>query len=200
MLNVSHLSFARGNKLVLKDINLSLHNSEVLVIKGSNGIGKSTFLSCIAGFLEPLEGTVEYFSKSIDPTISAKNFIFVGEENFAYEDLSILDNIYYWLSLNCVSPNQKSIHRSMEYLFGRIDVNKKFHQLSYGQKRKMRMLLLLLINKPVWILDDPFNGLDDETISKLIKIISMKRDQHGMIIMASHIIPHIKNMKEFELS
>ena len=200
MLNVSHLSFARGNKLVLKDINLSVTNSEVLLIKGSNGIGKSTFLSCIAGFLEPLEGTVEYFSKSIDPTISAKNFIFVGEENFAYEDLSILDNIYYWLSLNCVSPNQKSIHRSMEYLFGRIDVNKKFHQLSYGQKRKMRMLLLLLINKPVWILDDPFNGLDDETISKLIKIISMKRDQHGMIIMASHIIPHIKNMKEFELS
>ncbi|MDB9824742.1 ATP-binding cassette domain-containing protein [Alphaproteobacteria bacterium] len=200
MLNVSHLSFARGNKLVLKDINLSVTNSEVLLIKGSNGIGKSTFLSCIAGFLEPLEGTVEYFSKSIDPTISAKNFIFVGEENFAYEDLSILDNIYYWLCLNCVTPNQKSIHRSIEYLFGRIDVNKKFHRLSYGQKRKMRMLLLLLIDKPVWILDDPFNGLDDETISKLIKIISMKRDQHGMIIMATHIIPHIKDMKEFELS
>ena len=200
MLNVSHLSFARGNKLVLKDINLSVSNSEVLLIKGSNGIGKSTFLSCIAGFLEPLEGTVEYFSKSIDPTISAKNFIFVGEENFAYEDLSILDNIYYWLCLNCVTPNQKSIHRSIEYLFGRIDVDKKFHRLSYGQKRKMRMLLLLLIDKPVWILDDPFNGLDDETISKLIKIISMKRDQHGMIIMATHIIPHIRDMKEFELS
>ena len=200
MLNVSHLSFARGNKLVLKDINLSVTNSEVLLIKGSNGIGKSTFLSCIAGFLEPLEGTVEYFSKFIDPTISAKNFIFVGEENFAYEDLSILDNIYYWLSLNCVIPNQKSIHRSIEYLFGRIDVDKKFHRLSYGQKRKMRMLLLLLIDKPVWILDDPFNGLDDETISKLIKIISMKRDQHGTIIMATHIIPHIRDMKEFELS
>ena len=200
MLNVSHLSFARGNKLVLKDINLSVTNSEVLLIKGSNGIGKSTFLSCIAGFLEPLEGTVEYFSKSIDPTISAKNFIFVGEENFAYEDLSILDNIYYWLSLNCVTPNQESIHRSIEYLFGRIDMDKKFHRLSYGQKRKMRMLLLLLIDKPVWILDDPFNGLDDETISKLIKIISMKRDQHGMIIMATHIIPHIRDMKEFELS
>mgnify|MGYP001204049527 FL=1 len=200
MLNVSHLSFARGNKLVLKDINLSVSNSEVLLIKGSNGIGKSTFLSCIAGFLEPLEGTVEYFSKSIDPMLSAKNFIFVGEENFAYEDLSILDNIYYWLSLNCVTPNQKSIHKSIEYLFGRIDMNKKFHKFSYGQKRKMRMLLLLLINKPVWILDDPFNGLDDETISKLIKIISMKRDQHGMIIMATHIIPHIRDMKEFELS
>ena len=200
MLNVSHLSFARGNKLVLKDINLSVSNSEVLLIKGSNGIGKSTFLSCIAGFLEPLEGTVEYFSKPIDPTLSAKNFIFVGEENFAYEDLSILDNIYYWLSLNCVTPNQKSIHKSIEYLFGRIDMNKKFHKFSYGQKRKMRMLLLLLINKPVWILDDPFNGLDDETISKLTKIISMKRDQHGMIIMATHIIPHIRDMKEFELS
>ena len=200
MLNVSHLSFARGNKLVLKDINLSIGNSEVLVIKGSNGIGKSTFLSCMAGFLEPLEGTVEYFSESIDPTISAKNFIFVGEENFAYEDLSILDNIYYWLSLNSITPNQETIHKSIEYLFGRIDMNKKFHQLSYGQKRKMRMLLLLLIDKPVWILDDPFNGLDKETISKLIKIISMKKALDGIIIMATHMTPHIKDIKVFELS
>jgi ABC-type transport system involved in cytochrome c biogenesis ATPase subunit len=79
-------------------------------------------------------------------------------------------------------------------------MNKKFHQLSYGQKRKMRMLLLLLINKPVWILDDPFNGLDGETISKLIKIISMKKALDGIIIMATHMTPQIKDIKVFELS
>jgi ABC-type transport system involved in cytochrome c biogenesis ATPase subunit len=64
----------------------------------------------------------------------------------------------------------------------------------------MRMLLLLLIDKPVWILDDPFNGLDEETISKLIKIISMKKAIDGIIIMATHMTPHFKDMKVFELS
>ena len=61
------------------------------------------------------------------------------------------------------------------------------------------MLFLLLINKPIWILDDPFNGLDEESINKLTKIMSMKRDQNGMIIIATHIIPELTGIKEYNL-
>ena len=58
---------------------------------------------------------------------------------------------------------------------------------------------LLLINKTVWLLDDPFNGLDEETIKKLTEIIDIKRNQNGIIIMASHQVPAIQNLKEFVL-
>jgi len=67
------------------------------------------------------------------------------------------------------------------------------------KKRKLRMLLLMLIDKPIWILDDPFNGLDEESIKKLTKIISMKRDQQGMIIIATHIMPMLTGLKEYNL-
>ena len=90
-------------------------------------------------------------------------------------------------------------NKSINYLYGEFDINKKFLHLSFGQKRKMRMLFLLLINKPIWILDDPFNGLDEESINKLTKIMSMKRDQNGMIIIATHIIPELTGIKEYNL-
>ena len=61
------------------------------------------------------------------------------------------------------------------------------------------MLLLMLIDKPIWILDDPFNGLDEESIKKLTKIISMKRDQQVMIIIATHIMPMLTGLKEYNL-
>ena len=69
MLKISNLSFARGNKLILKNINLSISDSDIVLIKGPNGSGKSTLLSCLANFIEPLEGTVEYCSELIDQAI-----------------------------------------------------------------------------------------------------------------------------------
>ena len=199
MLKISNLSFARGNKLVLKKINLSISHSEIVLIKGPNGSGKSTLLSCLANFIEPLEGTVHYYSDLINPTISSKNFIFISEENYAFEDLSVLENIHYWLTINGVTPNDKAINRSINFLYNELNINKKFLHLSFGQKRKLRMLLLMLIDKPIWILDDPFNGLDEESIKKLTKIISMKRDQQGMIIIATHIMPMLTGLKEYNL-
>ena len=199
MIKISNISLARGNNLILKRVSLTVNTSEIILIKGPNGRGKSTFLSCIANFIEPMEGTIYYQDKLVDEQISSKNFIFISEENFAYENISIIENIYYWLALNGVKPNNNSINKCLTYLYGHLDVEKKFLSLSFGQKRKMRMLLLMLIQKPVWLLDDPFNGLDEVSINKLSRLIFTKRDQGGIVIIATHIIPEITAMREFNL-
>ncbi len=257
MINVSNLSFARGNSLVFKNINLSILSSDIFLIKGSNGKGKSTLLSCISGFLEPLSGSIEYYKdqniqldaltykdvpslsseeiemleelrpknldeaskisgmtpntllqilrykkispENLDHSIASENLIFIGEEDFAYEDLTIIENIYYWLSLNGVSPNNQAIMRSIKYLYGELNIDRKFLNLSFGQKRKMRMLLLMLVDKKIWILDDPFSGLDELSVQKITQLISIKKEQNGIVIMATHITPKLLGMKEFEL-
>ena len=119
--------------------------------------------------------------------------MYLGENHFAYDQLSLGQNIDYWLSIHNVTFNKTIRDQSIRYLFGELNLNKKFYQLSFGQKKKLQLLLLMLVNKPIWILDDPFNGLDNDTINKITTLLSKKLENKGIIIIASHqnlAIPH----------
>ena len=193
MIEIKDLSFARGNFLIFKDVSFVVNFGEVIILRGPNGKGKTTLLSNIIQLLDPLSGEVRYQGEKVDSYIASQYFLYLGENHFAYDQLSLSQNINYWLSIHNVTFNRTIRDQSIRYLFGEIDLNKKFYQLSYGQKKKMQLLLLMLVNKPVWVLDDPFNGLDNETIIKITTLLSKKLENNGIIIIASHqnlAIPH----------
>ena len=81
----------------------------------------------------------------------------------------------------CTDDIKKSVT-----FFKELNIDKKFYQLSFGQKKKLQLLLLMLVNKPVWILDDPLSGLDDRTIINLNTLFEKKLENKGIIILASH--------------
>ena len=199
MFEINNLSFARGNYLIFKDVSFSVNSGEIIIIRGPNGKGKTTLLSNIIQLLDPLSGEVKYQGIKIDSYIASQCFLFLGENHFAYDQLSLNQNIDYWLSIHNVTLNKTVRDQSIKYLFGELNLNKKFYQLSFGQKKKLQLLLLMLVNKPIWILDDPFNGLDNETIIKITTLLSKKVENNGTAIIASHhniAIPH----KTYELS
>ena len=199
MIEINNLSFARGNYLIFKDVSFSVNSGEILIIRGPNGKGKTTLLSNIIQLLDPLSGEVKYQGIKIDSYIASQCFLFLGENHFAYDQLSLNQNIDYWLSIHNVTLNKTVRDQSIKYLFGELNLNKKFYQLSFGQKKKLQLLLLMLVNKPIWVLDDPFNGLDNETIIKITTLLSKKVENNGTAIIASHhnvAIPH----KTYELS
>jgi len=186
MIEIRNLSFARGNDLIFKNISLEVKHGEMMVLKGANGQGKTTLLSNILNFLDPLEGEIIYDGRVIDNATSSKYFLYIGENNFAYDELSLNDNIKYWLAVHNVNFSQEVRDKSIKFLFDELNLNKKFYQLSYGQKKKLQLLLLMLVNKPVWILDDPFNGLDNKTIEKIIILLTKKLENNGLILISSH--------------
>jgi len=193
MIEISNLSFARGNFLIFKDVSFAVNSGEVLIIRGPNGKGKTTLLSNIIQLLDPLSGEVRYQGIKVDSYIASQSFLYLGENHFAFDQLSLNQNIDYWLSIHNVTFDKKIRDQSIKYLFGELNLNKKFYQLSFGQKKKLQLLLLMLVNKPIWILDDPFNGLDNDTILKITKLLSKKVISKGTIIIASHQnldIPH----------
>lgn len=199
MIEINNLSFARGNYLIFKNVSFSVNCGEIIIIRGPNGKGKTTLLSNIIQLLDPLSGEVKYQGIKIDSYIASQCFLFLGENHFAYDQLSLNQNIDYWLSIHNVTLNKTVRDQSIKYLFGELNLNKKFYQLSFGQKKKLQLLLLMLVNKPIWILDDPFNGLDNETIIKITTLLSKKVENNGTAIIASHhnvAIPH----KTYELS
>ena len=193
MIEINNLSFARGNFLIFKDVSFIVKSGEVMILRGPNGKGKTTLLSNITQLLDPLSGEVKYQGIKIDSYIASQCFLYLGENHFAYDQLSLNQNIDYWLSIHNVKFNKAIRDQSIKFLFGELDLNKKFYQLSFGQKKKLQLLLLMLVNKPIWILDDPFNGLDNDTIVKITTLLSKKAENKGLIIIASHqsiAIPH----------
>tara|TARA_B000000532_G_scaffold173543_1_gene140561 strand:- start:50 stop:649 length:600 start_codon:yes stop_codon:yes gene_type:complete len=193
MIEINNLSFARGNFLVFKDVAFTVNSGEILVLRGPNGKGKTTLLSNIIQLLDPLSGEIKYQGSKVDSNIASQSFLYLGENHFAYDQLSLGQNIDYWLSIHNVTFNKTIRDQSIRYLFGELNLNKKFYQLSFGQKKKLQLLLLMLVNKPIWILDDPFNGLDNDTIIKITTLLSKKLENKGIIIIASHqnlAIPH----------
>ena len=199
MIEIKNLSFARGNNLIFQNVSFRVKPSELMVLKGANGQGKTTLLSNIVNFLEPLEGEILYHGKSVDGYTASQCFLYIGENNFAYDNLSLNENIKYWLAVHNVNFSQEIRDKSIKFLFNELNLNLKFYQLSYGQKKKLQLLLLMLVNKPVWILDDPFNGLDQDTINKITSLLSRKLEDHGIILISSHQDVSIPNHKIFQL-
>ena len=199
MIEIKNLSFARGNNLIFQNVSFRVKPTELMVLKGTNGQGKTTLLSNIVNFLDPLEGEILYHGKSIDGHTVSQYFLYIGENNFAYDNLSLNDNIKYWLAVHNVNFSQEIRDKSIKFLFSELNLNLKFYQLSYGQKKKLQLLLLMLVNKPVWILDDPFNGLDKNTVKKITTLLSKKVENNGLVIISSHHDVSIPNHKIFQL-
>ena len=199
MIEIKNLSFARGNNLIFQNVSFAVKPNELIVLKGANGQGKTTLLSNIVNFLEPLEGEILYHGKSVDGHTASQCFLYIGENNFAYDNLSLNENMKYWLAVHNVNFSQEIRDKSIKFLFSELNLNLKFYQLSYGQKKKLQLLLLMLVNKPVWVLDDPFNGLDQDTINKITSLLSRKLEDDGIILISSHKDISIPNHSIYEL-
>ena len=200
MIKINNLSFARGNTLIFKGINFEVSHGELLLIKGANGVGKTSLLSNIVNFTDPLEGSITYNGTKVDNHVASQFFLYIGETNFAYDSLNLNQNIEYWLSIHNVEFDKYIKNKSVNFLFQELNLDKKFYQLSFGQKKKLQLLLLMLVNKPVWILDDPFNGLDYKSIINVHSLLKKKLENKGIIILTSHQDINLNNYKTLTLA
>jgi len=142
MIEIRNLSFARGDFVIFRDVSFTVDFGEVMILRGTNGKGKTTLLSNIIQLLDPLNGEVKYQGNKVDSYIASQYFLYLGENHFAYDQLSLSQNIDYWLSIHNVTFNKTIRDQSIRYLFDDLNLNKKFYQLSFGQKKKLQLLLM----------------------------------------------------------
>ena len=134
-INIGSLDCFIGNKTILSGINFSANKSEIIVITGPNGIGKSTLLKTILGFLPIQRGSITINDKDYteDPESRKEKLNFVGHKNALNENLTIFENLRYWQ--NFFSSQKIDISRMMDFW----DLpNIKLSTCSEGQKKKVR--------------------------------------------------------------
>ena len=202
MLLVNDLSFYRNDIKIFDNLYLSVSKKQIIQIKGANGSGKTTLLKVILNILEPKTGEIFWEGKNIKKNIFDfyNQTTFIMDQNTSSRELTVLDNIIFWRGLSSSKLSTDKIFVLLKTLNIEKYHNTKVMYLSSGETKKLELIRLILEKKKLWILDEPYNHLDDLSIDILNQTFIDHINNNGMIIFTSHINPIISNLEILELS
>jgi heme exporter protein A len=195
VLLAENLIYEINDKLILNDLSLSVKTGEILFIEGGNGSGKTTLLRILCGLIQTDEGKVSWNRESIqDSRIDYYQLLtYIGHATGVKPELTTLENMKFFSSISglpCVDDMQMAI----DWVGLRGYENSPGRHLSYGQQRRIALSRLMIESSLLWILDEPFSGLDQDMIEKLQQRFLQHTKEGGLIILTSHQTVNLDNM------
>ncbi|MDR2913979.1 MAG: ABC transporter ATP-binding protein [Tannerella sp.] len=172
------IEYTRG-KPVINGLSYTMNGGEIHGIVGSNGVGKTTLLHALSGLL-PFKGSIMHDG------LTLRNVAFLQADPYFYPHLLGAEYLGFFQALN---PKSHIHYRTLNKLF-ELPLDQKMYVEHYstGMKKKLALMAVILQDRDVIILDEPFNGIDlvsNILISKLLKSLSQKGNT---IIITSHIL------------
>ena len=201
MLLVNNIYFSRQSKAILKDVNLSIPPKGIIHLTGNNGVGKTTLLKIICKILNPDDGEIFWNGKNIKKNHYdyCKNITFILDQNTSNENLTVYENIIFWKKIFSSQIKINEIESILEVL-GLLEYkNTSTIHLSFGEIKKLELIRLIIEQKKLWILDEPFMGLDLKSVEIIIQTITNHIELNGMVLFTSHTLPTISNINTVNL-
>jgi ABC-2 type transport system ATP-binding protein len=178
MLNFQQISHNFGSKQVLNSLDLVLESGTVHGLIGLNGSGKTTLLNCLYDFVSPQSGQILWNSQKIQK----QDIAFLETQNFFYSNLTGRE----YLSIFPESEKGFDVNSWQNLL--NLPLDEMIDGYSTGMKKKLALLSILKLDRPVIVLDEPFNGLDLETNHLVEKLILILKQKGKTILITSHIL------------
>ena len=166
------LACRRGERLLFRGLSFACAPGDALLVAGANGIGKSSLIRMLAGLLRPIAGSV-----------ASEGAIDLVDERLALDpNLPLGQALRFWERLdNCAAPAHAHEILQLEPL---LDVPVRY--LSTGQKKRAALARLLNRSCPIWLLDEPLNGLDTQAQASFEALIAQHCAAGGIALVASH--------------
>ena len=178
------LACERGGRLVFAGLDFTARSGRMLVLRGPNGAGKTSLLRLIAGLIEPAGGslTLEEADLPADAQLG-EHVHFIAHQNAIKPHLSVEETLKFWASFfGAGDPGHAMQAMNLEQL-----ASYQAQLLSAGQKRRLCLARLALVEKPVWLLDEPTVGLDTASQQLLADMMTRHLQREGIIIASTHI-------------
>jgi heme exporter protein A len=173
LLTVTDLGVARGGIAVLSGVNLSVAPGQALLLRGPNGIGKTSLLRTIAGLQRPVAGRIEADADAI---------AYASHADGLKPALTVAENLNFWAAVFGVRGIQAALAAmDLGVLAGRPAQN-----LSAGQKRRVGLARLILTGRRVWLMDEPTVSLDAGSESLLDAAMTAHLGAGGAALIATH--------------
>ena len=173
MLQVSNLSVARGGKLLLHDVSFSVQPGQALVLRGANGVGKTSLLRCIAGLQTPTSGII----------LAPETVAYAAHADGLKGQLSVLENLKFWADIYGGPRPDVALN---SYSLGNLAYQPAAN-LSAGQQRRLGLARMLVTGCRLWVLDEPTVSLDVQNVALFHKVLKAHLQGGGAAVLATHI-------------
>lgn len=176
MLEIKNISVSFKDKNVLQNLNLEIEEGIILGILGKNGAGKTTLF-------ESLYQSQKYSGEILwkNQKLLRENISYLETENYFYPYITGREYLSYFAK----DKLPKTIELAEKF---QLPLDKYVQYYSSGMKKKLALIGMLMLDKPINILDEPFNGVDFEGVHLLYDIIRELKQSNKMVIISSHII------------
>ena len=177
----------RGGRTVLRDLSFSVGAGQALILRGPNGSGKSTLLRLLAGLLPLTDGSVRIGGAALEQDRSAVQELaaYAGHLDAVKPALSVRQNLGLWASV--YGGKSADIEAGLAH-FGLDRIHARpTAQCSAGQKRRLGLARLMVVNRPLWLLDEPTVSLDTDASAKVAELVRDHCAKGGIALIATHI-------------
>ena len=179
IIKLEDIAVVRGNRLVIQRLNLHALAGDIIWIRGANGCGKSTLLRTIAGLLPSISGTLQ-----------TSGTMALSDENLGLDSNSTLETaLNFWTKLDGSGADQLDGAMLAMDLRGLADVPVRY--LSSGQRRRANIARVIASGANIWLLDEPYNGLDSANCARLDTALLKHAAGGGIALVAAHQPPSI---------
>ncbi len=197
-LNLHKIHYVVNSNIILKDVDLTVEKGEFISIIGKSGSGKTTLLKIISGLIKQTSGEI-----SLNNKILANNDSFVEPENrklglvvqekVLFPHLNVQSNVEFGISSD-IEKKEKSIE--MLKKFHIFNLKDKYpHEISGGEAQRVALARTLVTKPSVLLLDEPFNGLDQELKDEIYPVIkNILKTNKMTTIMVSHDLKEVKRL------
>lgn len=182
---VTDLSVARGGVTVLEGVSFRLSPGAVLVLRGANGIGKTTLLRSLAGLQPAVAGQIE-----------AGELAYSGHADGLKAMLTVTENLEFWAAVNGVG----GVDAALAAMNLQALRHRRAADLSAGQKRRLGLARLLVTGRAIWLLDEPTVSLDAASVALFGAVLRSHLGQGGSALIATHIDLALPEAKELDLT
>jgi energy-coupling factor transport system ATP-binding protein len=194
VLKVKNLSFSYSEeKTILSDINFDIHKGEMLAIAGKNGAGKSTLSNLICGFIQPDAGTMELNGVDLHQLSIKERGERIGlvmqNPNQMISKPMIFDEVALGLAVRGIPEEEikERVYQTLK-ICGLYEFrNWPISALSFGQKKRVTIASVLVMNPEIMILDEPTAGQDYRHYTEIMEFLKTVNEQYGVtILMITH--------------
>ncbi len=180
-LDVRDLAVERGGRPVLAGIGFTLAAGSALALTGANGAGKSTLLRAVAGLVPVTSGRVDWHGEGEPPGEAAHYF---GHLDALKPPLDVADNLALWSKV--AGKPGLSVIEALERVALDHLADMPAAYLSAGQRRRVAFARLLVVRRPLWLLDEPTAALDAEAEATFGALLADHIASGGLALVATH--------------